>query len=202
MLFVGDFTNGCTALNVDLADFTRTHAHLGVNAFARQQRSRCASRTRNLRTFARLQLDAVNSRTDRNIADRQGVTHADWRFGATNNTGTHFQIARCNVVAALAINVAHQRDVRRTVGIVFDAFDLGGDAVLVVAHEIDHTVVVTVAAALVTDGDVAVVVTASLLELRLQQRRITFALMQLVARNLHHVATARRSWFNLNDSHD
>jgi hypothetical protein len=79
--------------------------------------------------------------------------------------------------------------VGRAVRVVFDALHLGRDAILV-AHEVDHTVVVLVAAALVPGGDVAVVVAAGFLELRLQQRRVALTLVQVIARDLHHAAMA------------
>jgi hypothetical protein len=75
------------------------------------------------------------------------------------------------------------------VRVVLDALDLGRNRVLV-ATEIDHTVVVLVPTALVTGGDVAVVVAAGLLELGLQQRCKRLTLVQVVARNLHHATTA------------
>jgi hypothetical protein len=79
--------------------------------------------------------------------------------------------------------------VRRAVGVVLDALDLGRDAVLV-ATEVNHAVVVLVTTALVANRDVTVVVAAGLLELGFQQRRKTFTLVQVVTRDLHHAATA------------
>ena len=69
-------------------------------------------------------------------------------------------------VAALAVGVAQQRDVRGAVRIVFDALDAAGDAFLV-ALEVDHAVVLLVTAALVARGDAAVVVASTGLALRL-----------------------------------
>ena len=63
-------------------------------------------------------------------------------------------------VAALAVGVEQQREVRAAVRVVLEALDLGRDAVLVAA-EIDDAVVVLVAAALVAHGDAAVVVAAA-----------------------------------------
>jgi hypothetical protein len=50
--------------------------------------------------------------------------------------------------------------------------------------------VVLVTAALVTGGDVAVVVATGFLELWFQQRRKAFTFVQVVTRDLHHAATA------------
>jgi len=59
VFFVGDFTNRCTALDVDLANLTGPHTHLSVNAFASQQSGRSTCRASNLRSSTGLQLDAM-----------------------------------------------------------------------------------------------------------------------------------------------
>src|SRR5690606_15580800 len=46
VFFVGHFTDGGAAFDVDPADLTGAHAHLGVGAFAGQQRRRGARRPR------------------------------------------------------------------------------------------------------------------------------------------------------------
>ena len=93
------------------------------------------------------------------------------------------------------------RDVGGAVRVVFDAFDLGRDAVLV-AHEVDNAVVVLGTAATMTDRDVTVVVAAGLLELGFQQGSVRSTLEQVVTRDLHRAALARRSGFHLDDGHD
>src|SRR5262249_21757409 len=100
VLLVGDFADGGTALDVDLADLTGAHADLGVGAFAGQQRGRRAGRTSDLRALAGLQLDAVDRGTHRDVADRQGVAGADRGFGAGDQRGADFQAARGDHVAA------------------------------------------------------------------------------------------------------
>jgi hypothetical protein len=49
---------------------------------------------------------------------------------------------------------------------------------------------VLVTAALVTGGDMTVVVAASVLELRLQQSSVWSTLVQVVTRDFHHATTA------------
>src|SRR3546814_6805736 len=73
------------------------------------------------------------------VADRQRVAGADRGFDARDQRGADCQAARRDDVATFAVGVAQQRDVRRTVGVVLNAFYLGRDAVLV-ATEIDDTV--------------------------------------------------------------
>src|SRR5690606_27844654 len=154
-----------------------------------------------LRTLADLQFDAGDGRTHGDVADRQRVADAERRLGTRQQRGTHLDATRRDDVAALAVGVAQQRDVRRAVRVVLDALDLGRDAVLVAA-EVDHAVVVLGTATLVTRGDVAVVVAARFLVLGFQQRRKACTLVQRFARDLHHAATAWRSRFHLDHSHD
>jgi xanthine/uracil/vitamin C permease (AzgA family) len=47
-----------------------------------------------------------------------------------------------------------------------------------------------VTAALVTGGDVTIVVAAGVLELRLQQSSVRCTLVQVIPRNFHHATTA------------
>ena len=64
---------------------------------------------------------------------------------APDNTVAPTSRPRGDDEAALAVGVAQQRDVRRAVRVVLDALDLRRDAVL--AHEVDHAVVVLVTTA-------------------------------------------------------
>jgi len=200
VFFVGNFTNGGAALDVDLANLTRAHTHLGVSTFTSQQRRGCTGGACDLRALANLHLDAMNRRAHRNIADRKGVTDADWRFRAADDGGTNFKATRGNDVSTLAIGVADQRNVRRAVGVVLNALNLRWNRVLV-ALEVHNTVMVLVAATFMTNRDVTVVVAARLLELRLQQRCVRLTLEQVSARDLHHAAHTRRGGFHFNDGH-
>ena len=78
---------------------------------------------------------------------------------------------------------------RCTVRVVLDALNLGRNAVLV-AHEVDHTVVVLVTTALVTNRDVAVVVAAGILLLGLEQRCLGRALVQVLVHHFDHGTAA------------
>src|SRR5665647_290256 len=189
VFFVGNTTNGGAAFDVNLANFTGAHAHLGIGAFTRQQRCRGTSGTRDLRAFADLHLDAVNGGTHGNIADGQGVTDANRRFRTAHQRGTDFKATWGDDVGALAVGVADQGNMGRAVGVVLDTFDLGRNGILV-ALEVNHAVMMLVTATFVTRRDVPVVVTASLLELRLQQRRVRFTLVQVIPGNLHHATHA------------
>jgi len=122
------------------------------------------------------------------------------RIGASEplmHGSADFQATGRNDVAALAVGVAAPG---RCAPMRFGSYSmrstLAGIAVLV-ATEVDHAVVVLVTAALVAGGDVAVVVTTGLLELRFQQSGMGRTLVQVVTRDLHHATPAGRSWFRL-----
>ena len=76
-------------------------------------------------------------------------------------------LARDNVTA-LTVRVAQQCDVGAAVRIVFDALDLGHDAVFVTL-EINHAIMLLVAAPHKARGDLAGIVAAGGLALRLKQ---------------------------------
>ncbi|MNZ74645.1 hypothetical protein D3C78_930980 [compost metagenome] len=200
VFFVTDFTNGGAAFDVHTADFTRAQTHLSVDAFASQQDGGSAGRTDHLGTLAGQHFDAVNRRTHRDVADRQRVTSADRSIGARQQGSTHFQTTRSDDVTTFAVGVAQQCNVRRTVGVIFQTLDLCRDTVLV-ATEVDDTVVLLVTTATVADRDVTVVVTARTTGLLFQQRRVGLTLVQVRANNLHHATAASRSRLNFYEGH-
>jgi hypothetical protein len=95
-----------------------------------------------------LQLDAMHRRADRDVAQRQRVARLDAGLAARLQLLAHRHAARRDDVAALAVGVAQQREVRAAVRVVLEPLDLRRDAVLVAA-EVDDPVVVLVPAALV-----------------------------------------------------
>ncbi|MNR13641.1 hypothetical protein D3C85_1300580 [compost metagenome] len=155
-----------------------------------------------MRTLARQHFHVVDRGTNRDVADRQVVTGLDRRFRAVHQRLASHHALRGDDVPALAVGEQHERDVGATVRIVFQALDLGGNTVLVVALEVDHAIVVLMTTALVAGGDMTIVVTARLLELLFQQRSVRGALVQVVVHDLHHRATARGSRLGLDECHD
>src|SRR5690606_29219660 len=145
---VADFADDRAAAREHLAHFAGTQADRRVFAVARDQLHRGARRAGDLRTLARTHLDAMDRRTDRDVAQRQRVARLDRRIAARLQRVAGLHAARRDDVAALAVGIAQQCDMRAAVRIVFDALDLGGDAILV-ALEIDQAVVLLLAAALV-----------------------------------------------------
>ncbi|OHX18197.1 hypothetical protein BI344_10995 [Chromobacterium sphagni] len=200
VLFITHFTNSCTAIDVHQADFARAQTQLSVSAFASQQHRRSTSGANHLGALARLQFHAVDSGTHRDVADRQGVTGLDRRFRTGQQYGTNLHTARGDDVAALAVGVAQEGDVGSAVRVVFDAFHLSRDAILV-ATEVDQTVVLLMAATTMTRSDVTIVVTATGRVFLLNQGSVRSTFVQVRVYYLDNGTATRGSRFYLNDRH-
>lgn len=162
LLGVADLADRGAAAGVDQADFTRRHTKVGHGALLRQQLHGGTRGTGELRAAAGPQLDGVDGRTDRDVAQRQVVTGLDVGGRAVLDTVALRQSTRRDDVALLAVRVVQERDARGAVRVVLDVRDLGRHAVLVVTTEVDHSVGALVATALVANGHTTGVVTAAL----------------------------------------
>src|SRR5262249_17106089 len=159
-----------------------------------------AGRTRELRTLARLHLDAVHRRADRDVAQRQRVAGLDRRIAARHQLIADLRALRRDDVSALVVAVSLKSDVIRAVRIVFNGPDAAGGAFLV-ALEVDHAVMLLRAAALVTGRDAAVVVASARVRLRLGQRRVRRALVQARRDDADHRAASCGSRFYCDQCH-
>src|SRR5690606_8467270 len=173
---------------------------LSIRTFTGEQDCRGACRTHHLCALAGNHFHAVDGATDRDVADRQGVASANGSFAARHQLRADLQATRGNDVAALAVGIAQQRNMRSTVGVVFNTLYLGYDSILV-ATEIDETVVLLVTTTAVTRSDVTVIVAARILDLFFQQGRIGRALVQVGVYHLHHRAPTRRGRLQLDEWH-
>src|SRR5467141_932954 len=189
VLLVADLADGGAAVDVHLADLARTQPQLRVAALSRKQLNRGARGARELCAPAGLHLDTVNRGADRDVPQRQGITRFDRRLhpGHELRAGSH-TLGRDDV-AALAVRIAEQCDVRAPVRIVFEPLDLGRNAVLVAA-KIDDAVILLVPAALVAHRDMAVDVAARLLGLLLDQGLIRPALVEIRIHELDELPPA------------
>src|SRR3954451_9358498 len=77
LLGVADLTDGGAAADVDEAHLTGRHAQRGARALLGDQLRGVAGRAGDLGTAAGTQLDAVDRRTDRDVAQRQVVADLD-----------------------------------------------------------------------------------------------------------------------------
>src|SRR5918993_6128583 len=99
----------------------------------------------------------MNLRSQRDVANWQGVTWQDVCVRTAHHGLADFQACRGDDVTLFAIQVSHERDVRRAVRIVLDLRDATGNARLV-ALEINDPVKTLMAAAATTHSDAPVVI--------------------------------------------
>src|SRR6476661_1649830 len=201
LLGVADLADGGAAAHVDVADFAGRHAQLRVRPVLGHQLHAGARRTRDLGAATGAELDRVDHGAGGDVAQRQVVADLDVGLRACLHRVALLQAVRRDDVALLAVDVVQQRDAARAVGVVLDVRDLGRDAVLVVAPEVDHPVGALVPAALVPGGDPTVRVATALAVQGADER-----LLRVVSRDLDEVgdaaaAAARRRRLVLADAH-
>ena len=189
VLFVSDLAQSGAAFDVDLANLTRTHTNLSVDAFTSQQRSGGASGADDLCAFADLQLNAMHDGADRDIANGQCIANTNRSLSTAHDGCANFKATGGDDVSTLTICIANQSDVRRTIRVILDPLDLGWNSILGTA-KVNDAIVVLMTTTFVASRDVTIVIATSMLELWLQQRCIGLTLMQMVTRNLHHATTA------------
>ena len=165
---VADLTDGGVAVHADLAHFAGRHADGRESALLRHELRGVARGADELRTLARVHFDVVDNGTHGDVRQRQSVARLDVGALAGNDHITGGETDRSENVAALAVGILDQRDVGAAVGVVLQAEDLRLDVALV-ALEVDDAVLLPVAAAVMANGDAAVVVAAGVLLLDLDQ---------------------------------
>src|SRR6202795_2543728 len=116
------------AINAESPHFTRSHLHQGELAFLAQKLRRPARCANHLPALAGKELEIVNHRSRRDMAEPQRVARKNVRALAVLHRHAHLEPHRMQDVAFLSIRVMQQRNPRRTIGIVFDGCDLRRDA--------------------------------------------------------------------------
>src|SRR4051812_8371355 len=190
------------AADVDVPHLTGRHPELRPAALLGDQLRRVARRAGDLGAAAGTELDAVDRRAHRDVAQRQVVARLDVGAGAGLHRGTLTQALRGDDVALLPVGVVQQRDPGGAVRVVLDVRDLGRYAVLVVATEVDDAVGALVTAALVPGGDPALVVAAALLRERAHQRLLRRRPRHLDEVGDRRAAAARCGRLVLTDAHE
>src|SRR5690606_26498446 len=201
VLTVGNFTDRGAALSVNLTHLTRAQTQSDVLTFFSQNLYCCTSRASQLTAFTRLHFHVVHRGTERDVAQRQCIAGLDRRLRARSDLIASLQTFRRNNVATLTIRILDQRNVRRAVRIILKALYLTGDTVFITT-EIDYAILLLVTTTLMTGRDAAVVITATILLLRLCQRSIRSTFVQILTDHLDDKTAARRSRLTLYNRHD
>jgi hypothetical protein len=107
-----------------------------------------------------LHLDTVDKRSDRDTLERKRTTSPNRRIGSRLNRVSGFRSTRRKYVTPLTVSVKNQRKMRTAIRIVLDTLDATCDPVLV-ALEVDDTVVALVTTSAVPSRDAPMVVAAT-----------------------------------------
>src|SRR5688572_12263248 len=202
LLGVADLADRCAAAHVDVADFAGGQAQLGEAAFPGDKLNRSASGTGHLGAATRTQFNCVDHGTDGDVAQGQVVARLDVSVGAGLDEVALGELVRGDDVTLGAIYVVQEGDASRAVRIVLDFCNAGVDAVLVVAAEVDQTVLTLVSTTLVTGRDLTGVVTATLFGQRTYQRLFRRRPRDFGEVRYARAATARGSRLVFTDSHN
>src|SRR5256885_2429879 len=170
VLDVAYLTDRRAAADVDDADAARWQTDLGVLAFLRDQLRRAAGRAHELRTPARLELDAVDLRAGRDVLEREAVADAGLGVRPGDDGVADPQVLRRDDVALFAVLIEKECEARGAVRVVLDRLHRGGDPILV-ALEVHQPVIPLLAAAAVARGHAALRVAAGVAELALGDAR-------------------------------
>ena len=159
-------------------DFAGGQTQQSVVAFLSHQLSTGASATSHLAALTNFHFHIVHGGAQRNVLQRQAVTSLDICISTAYYGIANLQIQGSDDVTFFAVCIVDQSDASVTVRIVFNGSNLSGDAVLV-AFEVNDTILSLMAAALMANSHLTSVVTASMFVELLDQRAV-----RLVSRNL------------------
>jgi hypothetical protein len=172
------WTSPASTLPTCPAHLGRREPQRGEVAFLGHELHGGAGAAGELAARARLELDVVHGRADRDVPQRQGVARADLRALAAAEQIADDDTGRGEDVALLAVEVVQQRDTGVAVRVVLDGGDLRRHAVLP-ALEVDLPVLLLVPTAAVARRHAAVHVATRRPLLRLRERLLGLPLADL-----------------------
>src|SRR5579863_10060682 len=174
-----------TAFRLHHALLARRQLEQGELAFLRHQLRLRPRATRQLRPRPRLQLDRMYNRADRNMFELQRVARFDIRLGAAFDLVANPQSLGRQDIALVAVRIMQQRDIRRSVGIVFQRRYYRRYAVAI-ALEIDHPQAPLMPAAAMARGHASEIIAPARMLYRRQQPLLRRLLAQhRKVRDLH-----------------
>src|SRR5215218_6382687 len=151
--------------------------------------------------LADFQLNIVDDRSHRHVADRHRVARLDVDLLAGRHLVADSQTLRGQDVGLLAVGVADQRDEGGAVRIVLDPLHGRHIAHTATTLEVDQTQGALVTTATEANGHATQVVTAAGGALALRQLLDRLALVELAAVHDHQLAQAGGDWFECFQSH-
>jgi hypothetical protein len=142
----------------------------------------------------------MHSCANGNVAQGQAIATLYRRLGSTQHLIAHRQTFRRNDVITLTICIADECDIGRSVRVVFYALNLGGNAVLV-ALEIDYSIVLFMTTTNMARGNVPIIITTCSLLLGFSKSIEGTPFIELIVDNLNHATTTWRCRLYFNECH-
>src|SRR5581483_3280727 len=177
-LGVADLADGGAAVDGHAAHLGGRKPKGGEVAFLGDELDACARAPCHLAAGTGLQLDVVHDRADRDVPQRQRVAGADLRALPGLEQVTDLRAARGEDVALLAVEIVQQQDAAVAVRVVLDGRHLRRHPVLG-PLEVDHAVLLLVAATAMAGGLAALRVATARAVLGREQRTFGLALRDL-----------------------
>ena len=156
---IGNLANGSEAVFRDVANFATRKLDLAELAVLGNQFCTGTSGTSNLGTLARLHFDVVDNGVERNVAERNCVTYAEFCTFTSVQHIANLDFGRSDDVCALAVFVLDESDASGTVRIVFNRFDSAGETSKLTL-EVNDTIQFLVTTTTTTGGNFTSIVTA------------------------------------------
>src|SRR5215831_46007 len=197
---IADLSDRRHAVELDLADLAGGQLDVGVIALLGQELGQGAGAPAELAALAGLELDVVHERAERDIPDGQGIARQDIRLRPGHDHVAGLEPERRDDVALLAVPVVEQGDAGRSIRIVLDCLDDGGDPELLPA-KIDVAQHALVPAPAVANGDATGGVAPIAPALRRQQALFRRRPSDLLVGEERHVATCRRRGLDASNCH-
>ena len=191
VLKVTYLTDSSLAIEADDTNLTGGKSYLSSAVLLSHELSECTCGTNELCALAGVKLNVVDNGTYGNCRDRKNVTGLDICIRASGYDVTVGKALGSDDVALLALLVLKECDVRGSVGVVLDTENLCG--LVCISLEVDNSVLLLVSAAVMTNGDLAVAVTAGMLLLLYDEALLGAKLGNLVEGGADHISTRRSS---------
>jgi hypothetical protein len=201
MLIISNNTDRGAAGYMNFPHFARAQPQLRVVTFTRHQLCRGAGRSRNLPALARAHFNIVHDATHRDLTQRHTVTGPDGCILARKQGVARLDALWRQYIAALAVGIAKQSQVRTAVGVVFDMLNLRWDIDLI-APKINETIVVAVASARMATSHAPMMVAPTSMRLAVHEAFDRPTLMQIGVDYFDNEATSSGCRFSANKSHD
>ena len=168
---ISDLTDRRLASHGNESHFAGRHFDCRIRALFCHDLRRDTRASCDLTAATGLHLDIMDHRTDRDVRKRKRVADFDIGFLSAENLVADVQTDGSENVSLFAVRIDEERNVRAAVGIVLNALNRCGNAVFV-PLKINDTVLSLIAAADVTNGDFALVVSSARLALILDRKSV------------------------------